>query len=86
MNELKSLNQCARLLGLQPMTLSRWVKRFAIPVLVIDNPYGMTYGMRPNEVRAALEKAGKLPLKKHKRLAKKKKPNLQPKTAYSLAG
>ena len=82
LNELTSLNQFARLLGLQPMTLSRWIRAYAIPVLVI----GKTYAKRPDEVRAALTQAGKLPLKKHKRPAKKKAPNLQPKTPYSLAG
>lgn len=71
MNELTSLTTCAKVLGITPMSLSRWLRQ--LPDVTVHKISSSTYAVRPSEVRAALLRAGKLPIGSRKRKSTKKR-------------
>lgn len=59
MNKLVSLRECARVLGVHPVQLSRWIKRYP-EAIKIHRITSRAYAMRPSAVKKALIELGKL--------------------------
>lgn len=59
-NEYMTQKQAAARLGISEMSLSRWIRQYGIPTQKLGARYTL---VRITDIREALQRAGKLPVK-----------------------